>query len=217
MKDNLQFKFSAYRAIGTLGLSGLIMAAIVMGGGYGFVNIPAGLFTFGISFFLLLISFGPDFIAFIPASLLCLFCSPVRPNQRFAEIAKYGSRYVIGGGTIGALIGMIQMLSSLSDPSSIGMGLAVALVMPFYAILASEIYFAVAYKTFSDSGHSIPCPLSMRNVAIPLIVIGAMMGTFFLMLIAFGNMREEALIRENYIHDEYIEEQHNQALDPTSG
>jgi chemotaxis protein MotA len=48
---------------------------------------------------------------------------------------------------IGTLIGLIQMLVNLDDPSSIGPGMAVALLTTFYgALLANLIFIPLAGK-----------------------------------------------------------------------
>ena len=57
-------------------------------------------------------------------------------------------------GMMGTLIGLIQMMENLSDPSKIGPGLAVALNTTFYGILLSNLVFnplAVKLSTRTDS------------------------------------------------------------------
>jgi chemotaxis protein MotA len=50
-------------------------------------------------------------------------------------------------GLIGTLVGLVQMLQNLSDPSSIGPAMAVALLTTFYgAILANMLFIPVAGK-----------------------------------------------------------------------
>ena len=44
-------------------------------------------------------------------------------------------------GMVGTLIGLIQMLHELDDPSNIGAGMAVALVTTFYGALAANLIF----------------------------------------------------------------------------
>ncbi|MCC6486801.1 MAG: MotA/TolQ/ExbB proton channel family protein [Candidatus Hydrogenedentes bacterium] len=47
-------------------------------------------------------------------------------------------------GMIGTLIGLVQMLTSLSDPSQIGGGMAVALLTTLYGALLSNVFFLPA-------------------------------------------------------------------------
>ena len=50
-------------------------------------------------------------------------------------------------GLIGTLIGLVQMLGNLDDPSSIGPSMAVALLTTFYgAVLANMVFMPLAAK-----------------------------------------------------------------------
>ncbi len=70
-------------------------------------------------------------------------------SQRFFISA--GS-YAPAFGMIGTLIGLIQMLQNLTDPSQIGSGMAVALITTFYgAFLANLICLPVASKLKTQS------------------------------------------------------------------
>jgi chemotaxis protein MotA len=44
-------------------------------------------------------------------------------------------------GMIGTLIGLVQMLANLSDPSGIGQGMATALITTFYGAFAANLIF----------------------------------------------------------------------------
>lgn len=77
-----------------------------------------------------------------------------------AELSNTEERHTLGGsilkamggyapalGMIGTLIGLIQMLSAMEDPSQIGSGMAVALITTFYgAMLANLIFLPMAGK-----------------------------------------------------------------------
>jgi chemotaxis protein MotA len=55
-------------------------------------------------------------------------------------------------GLIGTLVGLVQMLSNLSDPSAIGPALAVALLTTFYgAVLANMMFAPLAAKLERDA------------------------------------------------------------------
>jgi len=55
--------------------------------------------------------------------------------------------YAPAFGMIGTLIGLIQMLRSLDDPSKIGQGMATALITTFYgALMANLIFLPIAGK-----------------------------------------------------------------------
>lgn len=70
----------------------------------------------------------------------------MRHEQGAAIFSTLGA-YAPAMGMIGTLIGLVQMLQSLSDPSSIGPAMAVALITTFYgAIIANVICLPMAGK-----------------------------------------------------------------------
>jgi len=63
------------------------------------------------------------------------------------SIFKAMASYAPAFGLIGTLIGLIQMLRQMSDPASIGAGMAVALITTFYgAIVANLVCLPIAGK-----------------------------------------------------------------------
>jgi chemotaxis protein MotA len=68
-------------------------------------------------------------------------------HQRGIEIFSSMAAYAPAMGLIGTLIGLVAMLQNMSDPSSIGPAMAVALLTTFYgAILANMVFNPVAGK-----------------------------------------------------------------------
>jgi chemotaxis protein MotA len=57
------------------------------------------------------------------------------------EVFKKMAMYAPAFGMLGTLIGLIQMLSRLQDPQSIGPAMAVALLTTFYGSLLSTLFF----------------------------------------------------------------------------
>lgn len=55
----------------------------------------------------------------------------------FNEMGKYAPAF----GMVGTLIGLVQMLANLEDPSSIGPAMAVALLTTFYGAVAANVLF----------------------------------------------------------------------------
>ena len=55
----------------------------------------------------------------------------------FTKMATFSPAF----GMIGTLIGLVQMLNKLSDPSTIGPGMAVALLTTFYGSILSTLFF----------------------------------------------------------------------------
>lgn len=58
-----------------------------------------------------------------------------RGQDMFKQMAKYAPAF----GMMGTLIGLIQMLQNVNDPSSIGPGMAVALITTFYGTLLANL------------------------------------------------------------------------------
>jgi chemotaxis protein MotA len=68
-------------------------------------------------------------------------------HSKGAEIFTTLSAFAPALGLIGTLIGLVQMLQNMSDPSKIGPSMAVALLTTFYgAILANLIFTPIAGK-----------------------------------------------------------------------
>jgi chemotaxis protein MotA len=66
-----------------------------------------------------------------------------RGQQLFLAMAKYSP----GFGMIGTLIGLISMLKSMDDPTTIGPSMAVALITTFYgALMANLVFMPIAGK-----------------------------------------------------------------------
>jgi chemotaxis protein MotA len=58
-----------------------------------------------------------------------------RGRDMFRQMAKYSPAF----GMIGTLIGLIQMLRNVNDPSAIGPGMAVALITTLYGTLIANL------------------------------------------------------------------------------
>ena len=68
------------------------------------------------------------------------------------KILDSAGRYAPAFGMIGTLIGLVAMLSNMSDPSGIGAGMAVALLTTLYgAIVANVIFLPLADKLGTKS------------------------------------------------------------------
>ncbi len=72
------------------------------------------------------------------------------------SILETGGTFAPAFGMIGTLIGLINMLASLEDPSSIGAGMATALITTFYgALMANAVFLPMAGKLELRSGEEI--------------------------------------------------------------
>jgi len=68
------------------------------------------------------------------------------------KILESGGTFAPAFGMVGTLVGLINMLATLDDPSTIGMGVAVALLTTFYgAVMANAFFLPLAGKLESRS------------------------------------------------------------------
>jgi len=78
-----------------------------------------------------------------------------RHEQGADVFTKFGE-YAPALGLIGTLIGLVQMLGTMEDPSSIGPAMAVALLTTFYgAILANVVFNPIAGKLQNRSSEEV--------------------------------------------------------------
>jgi chemotaxis protein MotA len=64
-----------------------------------------------------------------------------------AKILSTGGTFAPAFGMIGTLIGLVNMLSSLEDPTQIGAGMATALITTFYgAVMANAVFLPLSGK-----------------------------------------------------------------------
>ncbi|EPR44032.1 MotA/TolQ/ExbB proton channel [Desulfovibrio sp. X2] len=77
-------------------------------------------------------------------------------HETGAEIVSAMGAYAPALGMIGTVIGLVQMLQSMADPSSIGPAMAVALITTFYgALLANLLFLPMAGKLRNRSRHEV--------------------------------------------------------------
>jgi chemotaxis protein MotA len=58
-------------------------------------------------------------------------------SDMFSSMGSYAPAF----GMIGTLIGLVQMLANLDDPSSIGPKMAVAMITTFYGAIMANLFF----------------------------------------------------------------------------
>ena len=73
-----------------------------------------------------------------------------------AEIFTTMGNFAPAMGLVGTLIGLVQMLKQMNDPSSIGPGMAIALITTFYGVvLANLVFLPIAGKLRARSAQEI--------------------------------------------------------------
>ena len=77
-------------------------------------------------------------------------------HQKSASILRKAAETAPAMGLIGTLVGLVQMLGNLEDPSTIGPSMAVALLTTFYgAILGSMVFGPLASKLDRNSDEEV--------------------------------------------------------------
>ncbi|WP_412061180.1 motility protein A [Rubrivirga sp. IMCC45206] len=81
------------------------------------------------------------------ATLKTLASEAARPGAMFTSFLNKAGMYAPAFGMVGTLIGLIQMLQNLNDPSAIGPAMAVAMITTFWgALLANLVFLPMAGK-----------------------------------------------------------------------
>ena len=132
-------RFSA--GIGFFLLVALLASAVLLGRPAGaFVNVPALTFlvlgTLALSF----VSFGVRGLArgLHALRVLVVDVSPADLSARDAGVLRGMIVHAYTWAAVLTLVGTVQMLGNLSDPGMLGRGIAVLLLVPFYALLGAE-------------------------------------------------------------------------------
>jgi len=78
--------------------------------------------------------------------------APWGPAERrmAVQVARSGGTSAILMAGIGGLIGLIQMLQNMGDPSQIGPAMAVALLTTFYAVILNLLVFVPLARHFTE-------------------------------------------------------------------
>jgi len=113
-----------------------------------FVNIPGLIMCVGATTALGTMSFGiGDMIRGVRAlRVLLVRVPPETVSSREVSVLRGLIGPVYASGLIGVLIGQINMLVSLQDPSMIGAAWATLLTCPFYAVLLAEVVLRPAVR-----------------------------------------------------------------------
>ena len=78
--------------------------------------------------------------------------STVQRHHKSASVLRKAAEFAPAMGLIGTLIGLVQMLGNLDDPSTIGPSMAVALLTTFYgAVLANMVFSPMSAKLDRNS------------------------------------------------------------------
>eukprot|EP00752_Nemacystus_decipiens_P016613 g14853.t1 len=198
------------RFIGLNILFVMIWGTMMLGGKTGiYLDIPSVVMVVGVLFGGALLCFPVQQITdAFGAALGAESSAPVDHWQRQQRIAVFARLYQLawGGGLVGALIGLIAMLSDLSDPASIGAGMAVALLAPAYGALLAEFIFnpmqqMVMNQRPTDGGPDQDGQRSLAQSPVPasgqtalfkgVALIAIMVSMFMTLFVSFSEIKKQ--------------------------
>ena len=116
----------------------LAYAAVASGGNVRmFLNLPSALLVLGLSYFLGVAAYGRRDFNYSLKALLFAYRRklPHSLGIRHVGIIRSMRQYLIMSGVLGFLVGVVQMLNHMDDPSAIGPAVAVALLTVVYGVL----------------------------------------------------------------------------------
>ena len=93
-----------------------------------------------------------------------------KQRQLIGRFFTNAGTYAPAFGMIGTLIGLIQMMQNMDDPSQIGAGMAVALITTFYgALLANLIFLPMAVKLNSQVSQMLKARQMVRTGVLAIV------------------------------------------------
>lgn len=130
-------------------IAGVVLCTLFLGfamnataGWVRFIYVPSILLVLGLVLGGLWMDFGPRRVmAAFTASLGFGPLADQAESARHVEVLGRGSRLSWGAGVLGVIVGVIGILSDLSDPVQIGRGAATALLALFYGAILGELVF----------------------------------------------------------------------------
>lgn len=115
------------KIIGLIGFVATVVVAILYGSHLGlFIDVPSLVLVTGATVFLLITRHNVKDILSLTD-----------------EVTSSGITAALFSGAIGNIIGMVQILQHLSDPTHIGPALALSLLSVFYGLVLAAIFYAV--------------------------------------------------------------------------
>lgn len=117
----------------------IIAAATAAGDVTLFVDLPSIMFTFLITFFVMMARYGKGLFSYFLIN-----------EEARSEMAEFGILSSLLTGVLGAFVGFVIILQNLSDPSALGPAMAVSLLTIFYNLFLTLVLFLPDVKSVSN-------------------------------------------------------------------
>ena len=169
---------------GLLGF-GMIAAAISLGSPpSSFINVPSLLIVLGGTLLLSLAHHAPQDLWEAHRASLGHAELHASVAARHMAVLQTMRVLAIGTGLVGTIIGLVQMLQNMEDPSKIGPAMAVALLTAFYGIAWAELLLAPLINRLASrvtsSAPAGPRPANPSMLA--ALTIPVILAMFFVMI-----------------------------------
>ena len=169
----------------------LITAAIVYGGSFwAFVNVPSLLIVVGLSICIPLATFSPSQVLAALGATASDAPLDAADAHRHISVLQTIRTVAAGSGIIGTLIGLIQMLQHMEDPSAIGPAMAVALLTLFYGFIISELIVGPAINRVNrrlNAPDTNQASVAKPNTALLVTGMFGVMFSFFTLIVGMDN------------------------------
>jgi flagellar motor component MotA len=184
----------SHRMVGAFLIAFTMLTALLVapGASFGsFIEIPSLVWIVGIVAGGLFVGFPLETVArTIRAGVFGIRETNQRKLQEYQRVLNSAYQLSWGAGIVGALFGIIIMLSTLSNLDAIGPGLSISLLMLLYAgILAELIINGLQQGIISNAGAGVSSDQQAsvdNNVMTKRSMTGKVMAVLFLVLLQFG-------------------------------
>ena len=169
----------------------LVVVAMRFGGALGtFIDMPSVFIVVGVTVGATIWSSPMSDIGLAVARSLGSGPIPEEEAHRAHAVLQHAANAAVAGGTLGTVIGLIQMLENLDDPAAIGPAMAVALLTLLYGLMLGEVFLRSAAadllaRSNGDSSTS-PARRGASSTYATLFALLLAMGSFLVMLLAMS-------------------------------
>lgn len=184
----------SHRVVGAFLIAFTMLTALLIAPGASFaafIDLPSLVWIVGIVAGGLFVGFPLETVArTIRAGLFGIRETDQRKVQEVQRVLNSAYQLSWGAGIVGALFGIIIMLSNFSTLDAIGPGMSISLLMLLYAgIFAEFIISGVQQSLISNAGSEVASDQQAsadNNLVTKRSMIGKVMAVMFLVLLQFG-------------------------------
>ena len=179
----------AQKLVGFSLAAAFIIAGIMYGGQLlSFFDVPSIFIVFGVLIGGTVASFPVNHI--IAMTMAYFSQEPLTEDQALRAHFFFHSlaNLALAGGITGCLIGLVNMLRNLDDPSHIGPAMAVALLTPLYGCLLGELFLRPAATECLSRTQTFPVNQrrGSSSLLFHVVILLLVLTSFFVMMLAFS-------------------------------